>query len=228
MTPINKVATSFAIIAVVFTFASTATAQQFYAEGQIARTQVQDVDSNTSAASGLWSASVSGSLEYDPSIEYGIELGIRAIAGTRFRVGLSYSQFEAEFKEGTASAALSYNGSAVLSAAGSFTRADLQNVGVTADNKVKVYSLNGYYDFEAGKGVTPYLGLGVGLSDIENANDKEFTLAGYAGVNYDLTEKLYLGIRGALRRVSGPTDSFDIKYDDITAWSVGAVLGVKF
>ena len=225
---LEKVAATIAIAAGVFTSATTATAQQFYAEGQIARTQVQDVDSTTSAASGAWSAAVSGSLEYDPSVEYGIELGVRAIAGTRFRAGFSYSQFEAEFEKGTASAALSYNGTTVLSGAGSFTRADLQNAGVTADNKVKVYSLNGYYDFEAGKGVTPYLGLGVGLSDIENANDKEFTLAGYAGVNYDLTEKFYLGIRGSLRRVSGPTDSFNINYDDVTAWSIGAVLGVKF
>jgi opacity protein-like surface antigen len=227
MVKISNLSAILALLLCTLILASPISAQQFYAEGQIARTQAQDVDSSTSTSSGLWSAVATGSFEYDPSIEYGIELGVRAIGGTRFRAGLSYSQFEAEFVKGTVSAALSYDGSVLVSGSDSFTRADLEGLGLTFDNKVKVYSLNGYYDFKAGKRVAPYLGLGIGLSDIENANDKELTLSGYAGVNYNVTEKLYLGIRGTIRRVAGPTDTFDVKYDDVTAWSIGAVFGVK-
>ena len=212
----------------VFMLASAATAQQFYAEGQISRTQMQDVDGGVAGAVGGWSGAVSTTLEYDPSIEYGIELGARAIGGTRFRVGLGYSQFEAELDKGTGSAAVSYNGTVLLSAAGSFTGAEAQNAGFNFDNKVKVYSLNGYYDFDGGKGLTPYLGLGMGFARIENAKAKELMVAAHAGVNYDLTESLYIGVRGSVRRIAGPTDKLEINYDDITTWSVGAVLGVKF
>lgn len=48
------------------------------------------------------------------------------------------------------------------------------------------------------------------------------------GANYQVTDKLYLGLRGGLRRVNGPTDNLEIQYDDITAWNVGVVIGIIF
>jgi opacity protein-like surface antigen len=199
-----------------------------YVEGQIGRMQVNDVDGSTSAAAGGFNVDASTKAEYDSDIAFGAEIGVRKIADTGFRVGASFTSFQADLEQVDLGAALSFNGTVIGTAAGTFTADQLATAGVTLDNDVKAYSINAYYDFDLDKRFTPYVGVGIGLADIENANDKELMLSGHAGINYALTEKLYVGARGTYHRINGPSDSFGIDYDDITAYSVGAVVGYNF
>lgn len=207
---------------------SYAQSNYFYVEGGASRVQAQDADTSTSASAGGFSASLDASIEFEDSIGFGAELGLGAIADTGFRLGISITRFKAEFEGADVSGALAFNGTNLLAGAGRLTPADVNNAGFTFDNTVKIYSVNSYYDFDFGSSFTPYLGVGVGLTDIENAEDKEFTLSGYAGVNYAINENLYTGLRGSYHRVNGPTDKVGLNYDDLGAWSTGIVLGYKF
>jgi len=208
---------------------SLVVAQKMYVEGQFGLTMVDDVDSTVASGSlGKWSASFTNVLEYDDVFEYGLEIGVQKILNSQFRAGISFSQFDLTFKKGTLGGAVSYDGTLVASGELSYGRSDLDALGITFDNEVKLYSLNAYYDLQAGAQIFPYVGLGIGLTDIENAKDDELTFSFYMGANYQVTDKLYLGLRGGLRRVNGPTDNLEIQYDDITAWNVGVVIGIIF
>lgn len=207
---------------------SYAQGNYFYAEGSVSRVQAQDADATTSASAGGFSASLDATLEFEDSIGFGAELGLGAIADTGLRLGVSITRFKAEFEGADVSGAIAFNGTNLLAGAGRVTPDDLNNAGFTFDNTVKIYSVNSYYDFDFGSSFVPYLGVGVGLTDIENAEDKEFTLSGYAGVNYAINENLYTGLRGSYHRINGPTDKIGLNYDDLGAWSTGIVFGVKF
>jgi len=199
-----------------------------YIEGQISRMHINDVDGTTSAAAGGFNAVVSGEADYKSDIALGAEIGVRKIADTGFRVGASFTSFDAELEQVDLSGALSFNGVVIGTASGTVTADQLEAAGVTLDNDVKAYSINTYYDFDFGKKFIPYFGLGIGLADIENADDKELMISGILGINYMLSENLYAGARAAYHRVNGPSDSFGISYDDISAYSVGAVMGFNF
>lgn len=207
---------------------SIADAGNVYVEGGAAYSQIRDVDGGTSIASGGFNAAVDFTSDYDHGLFVGIEAGLANIAGTNFRAGISAGHMSFDLNKVTGSGAVSYNGTQILAAAGTATKADLEAAGVSTADSAKVYSLNGYHDFELDNSFTPYLGLGVGLADIEYTNDKELVLSAYAGVNYDITENVYGGLRASYHRVNGPTDSFGVNYDDVTAYMVGAVVGYKF
>lgn len=199
-----------------------------YVEGQISRMQVNDVDGTTSASAGGFNAVVNGEAEYDADIAFGAEIGIRKIANTGFRVGASFTSFQADLEQINLSGALSFNGNVIAAGSGTFSADQVEAAGVSLDNDVKAYSINAYYDFDMDTKIVPYIGVGVGLADIENANDNELMLSGFAGVNYMLTDSLYAGGRASYHRVNGPNDSFGISYDDVTAYSVGVVMGYNF
>ena len=211
-------------------FPSLANSQSFspYIEGQLGRTQVQDADGATTVSGSGFNAAVNVTLEYDASISYGAEVGFRNIGGTGIRAGLSFNTLKAKFDKGTVSAALSHNGTVVASGAASFTKADAEAAGVDLDNNVNTYSLNAYYDFDIGGKFAPYVGAGVGIADIEHADSNELALSLHAGANYAFTDKIYAGLKASYHRVEGPTDKFGINYDDVTAYTVGVVLGYRF
>lgn len=199
-----------------------------YIEGQISLMQVDDVDGTTSVAVGGFNAVVNATAEYDSDIAFGAEIGVRKIADTGFGVGVSFTSFQADLEQVDLDAALSFNGVVIGTASGTFTADQLATAGFTLDNEVNTYSINTYYDFDGGKKFTPYVGFGIGLADIENANDKELMLSGIVGINYVLTENLYAGGRAAYHRISGPNDSLGFSFDDITVSSVGVVMGYNF
>ncbi|MGY9001439.1 MAG: outer membrane beta-barrel protein, partial [Rhodospirillales bacterium] len=97
------------------------------------------------------------------------------------------------------------------------------------DNKVQVYYLTGYYDFPTDNKLTPYVGVGVGLADIQNAIDKEFALGLSAGANYVVTEKIYLGMRLDYSRIAaGVTDKIRITNEAKQSVSALATIGFRF
>ena len=93
---------------------------------------------------------------------------------------------------------------------------------------MRIFSINGYYDFDFGSAFTPYLGVGIGLADIENAKDIEFALNLSVGVNYAITQRAYLGVKGEYHRISGPTDKMGFDYDTIQAFSGLVTVGYRF
>jgi len=222
----TKLLSAAAIAALIIS--SPAIAQEPYVEGQISHMMIDDNDGSISASAGGFSAAATGVFHYDDATAFGVEVGLASIGGTGFRAGVSYTMFDAELEAVDGSGAVSYNGTVLLAAAGRVTADQIRNAGVEIGEKVRAYSINGYYDVDLGSAFKPYLGLGIGIADIENMEDNELLLSGFAGVNYAFTENFYAGLRASIHNVAGPTDKFGIKYDDFRTYAVGAVIGYKF
>lgn len=224
---------SIIITSAIFTFAVShqTLAASPYVEGQFGLTAVSDVDTGTysGTASGVTFTSVKGSIDYENAVTFGAEVGMRDFGVSNVRVGLSVNYFNAKLDSLTASGTAT-DGVTTLTGPATFSRADLNTIGAGSyfDNRVGLYSLNGYYDFNSDSKLTPYLGVGVGLADIENAKSKEWGISFIAGVNYDFTEKTYLGVKGMYHKIAGPTDKSSIKFDSITTYSIMATLGYNF
>ena len=202
---------------------------KYYIEGQINYTQVDDVDTNTFSGStgGLTFTSFRATLDYDSDIGYGFEFGVSGLFDNdNLRFGLSYIKNEIEFKKATGSGTVS-NGSTTVNFV-SADRSDANSVELSFDNDVDVYSLNGYYDFNTVKGFRPFLGVGLGQADIQNAKDKELAMSFYAGGRFSINENAYVGIKGTYTRVDGPEDHLGFKYDDITAHAITLSVGYQF
>lgn len=191
---------------------------------------IDDVDANTSVQGGGFNAAIALVGEYDDATAFGAEVGLAGIGGTGFRAGLGYTTFDAELEAVNLTATnITFNGVAIPGAASGRVTADqLKAAGADIGEKVKVFSVNAYYDFDLDSNFKPYLGLGVGMADIENMKDNELALSGYAGVNYAITENLYAGLRASIHHVEGGEDEAGIKYDDLRTYAVGAVVGYKF
>lgn len=199
-----------------------------YLEGHISRIFIDDVDGTTSVAASGFNLAVDGVFEYENATAFGMEIGLKGIGHPNIRVGISYQQFDAELEAVDISAALSFNGTVLTTAAGRVTKEELEAAGVEFGDDAKAYSLNAYYDLDQLGALNPYLGIGIGFADIENTEDDEFMISGYLGFNYSLTENMYLGLRGVFRRINGPTDLARIDYDDVTYKELGVVFGITF
>lgn len=202
--------------------------QQFYVEGGLGIAQIGDLEGGTTATAGAYSAAINLSLDYKPSLVFGGELGISDVFDTRFRAGLSAHFFKAKLDKLTGSASVNFNGSTILSGAGTVSASQVASAGLSFDNDVRLYSANIYYDFHEVNGFVPYVGIGLGLADIENAKDKEFAFSGHIGANYNLGNDVYVGVKGSVHHVDGPTDQIGVPYDDVVVWSGMAVIGKRF
>ena len=201
---------------------------QPYIEGQISRVFIDDVDANTTTQVGGFNAAVDLTGEYEDATALGAEIGIAGIGGSGLRMGLGYTTFDAELEAIDVSAAISFGGVALATVADRVTADQLRNAGADIGEKVKAYSINAYYDVDMSTAIRPYIGLGVGLADIENMEDKEVMLSGYVGANYSFTENFYAGLRASIHHIEGPEDEAGILYDDIRTYALGLVVGVKF
>ena len=197
---------------------------RFYIEGHLNYNQVDDVDTTT-ITDTVAGVDIVGKLtnEYDSDIGLGFEVGVTN-DGSNIRFGLSYSESKIELKKTTMSLGT------VDGVAGSLsiTPADWSTVGVSFDNDVKSYSLNAYYDFKTNRTFTPYVGVGLGQADIENANDKEVSKSLYLGGRHSVNDQMYVGLKGAYTMIDGPTDKLGLSYDDITHKSVSLIVGYNF
>jgi opacity protein-like surface antigen len=217
------------LVILLFTFSllsfQSVKSEEFYIEGQVNYNQVDDVDTKTysGTAGGLTFSNLKSSNEYDSDIGLGFEVGVTN-DGSNIRFGLSYSESKIELKKTTMSLGT------VDGVAGSLsiTPADWSTVGVSFDNDVKSYSLNAYYDFKTNRTFTPYVGVGLGQADIENANDKEVSKSLYLGGRHSVNDQMYVGLKGAYTMIDGPTDKLGLSYDDITHKSVSLIIGYNF
>lgn len=188
-----------------------------------------DVSTKTysGASGGVTYSNFKGTFDYDDPTTYGFEIGSANFLGTPLRVGFGIAAMKAELNKATGTGTVT-TGDGTVNLAVTATAADLRGIGVSYDNDVRIYGVNAYYDFPTNTAVKPFVGFGVGLADIENGKDKEFTWALHAGVNYDLTKELYLGAKVSRYTVSGPTDSLGLTYEDIDVTYYGLQLGLRF
>jgi opacity protein-like surface antigen len=144
------------------------------------------------------------------------------------RLGLSAKKFKAKFNAMELNGSLT-DGTTTVTGPVTAKRSEFGSIANSLDNKVQVYYLTGYYDFPTDNKLTPYVGVGVGLADIQNAKDKEFALGLSAGANYDVTEKIYLGMRLDYSRIAaGVTDKIGITYEAMQSVSALATIGFRF
>jgi hypothetical protein len=198
-----------------------------YIEGQVNYTQVQDIDLKNftgTISNGRTFENLKGKLGYDSDIGYGVEFGVSEFLNKNFRLGLSYGVNKIELKKATGVSGLS-NGDPLPSSA---TPQDVRGLGLNFDSNVKIYSLNAYYDFNNINGFIPFIGAGLGQTDILNAKDKELSKSLYLGAKYFMDKNIYVGGKGTYTMVDGPEDKNGMKYDDITLYAFTLSVGYQF
>jgi OOP family OmpA-OmpF porin len=201
------------LASILFALPIAAQAASGYIEGQVGYASIDDVDTKTFTS--IETGSVSGSLDYDPVIGYGFEIGIRDFEQYNvLRVGLAWNRFKAELD------------SVSIDATGGTEIGPIS--GLDFDSDVDVYSANFYYDFPVEMAFKPYLGFGIGVADIENAEDKEIALIGLIGGQYEISESVNLGIKYQYINIDSFEDKLGIEYDDASASMISVTLGVNF
>ena len=198
-----------------------------YIEGQVNYTQVKDIDLKTFSGTIKGDrafTNLKGLLEYESDIGYGIEVGVSEFLNKNFRLGLSYGVNKIELKKATGVSGLS-NGDPLPSSA---TPQDVRDLGLNFDSNVKIYSLNAYYDFNNINGFIPFIGAGLGQTDILNAKDKELSKSLYLGAKYFMDKNIYVGGKGTYTMIDGPEDKNGMKYDDITLYAFTLSVGYQF
>jgi opacity protein-like surface antigen len=198
-----------------------------YIEGQVNYTQVQDIDLKNftgTISNGRTFENLKGKLGYDSDIGYGVEFGVSEFLNKNFRLGLSYGVNKIELKKATGVSGLS-NGDPLPSSA---TPQDVRDLGLNFDSNVKIYSLNAYYDFNNINGFIPFIGAGLGQTDILNAKDKELSKSLYLGAKYFMDKNIYVGGKGTYSMIDGPEDKNGMKYDDITLYAFTLSVGYQF
>ncbi len=202
----------------------------FYVEGQLGDTMMMDVNTKTYSGSygGLTWSNVKATISHDNAINYGVEAGLANVFGSAFRVGVSYNTFSAKANTLKGSGIVTYGSDTLDLSSVSLSHADLASLGVSFDNKVKMYMTNGYYDFNAGSAFRPFVGLGIGLADIEHAKSKELALSASLGAQYHFTQNIYVGGKLQGNWVHGPKDEFGVGYENIKAATAMLSLGANF
>ncbi|MDA7478634.1 porin family protein [Candidatus Pelagibacter ubique] len=202
--------------------------QDFYIEGHVNYNQVDDVDvDNVGSFEGLTFSNMNASLDYDSDTGLGFEVGAINVSDSNLRIGLSYSEQKIDLKKASGTGTVT-DGITTVDFAVSATKEELASIGLSFSNDVKSYSLNAYYDFETNETFTPYVGVGLGQVDIENANDKELSKSLYLGGRHSVNDQMYVGLKGAYTMIDGPSDKLSISYDDITIKSLSLIVGYNF
>ena len=198
-----------------------------YIEGQIIYSSPDDASTNTYSATsgGVTFTGVKFENEYDSEISAGLEFGLRLNESSR--IGLSYTKADFEFESQTLSGSVTIDGTTYTGSI-PITRADYGSDASSWDNDAKLYLANYYYDFNAGQTLRPFLGIGFGIADIQNAKDKEFAYAGHAGAKYYFNDNAYIGGKFTYARVNGITDGWGIDYEDIDFYSGTLAVGFEF
>jgi opacity protein-like surface antigen len=201
-----------------------------YIEGQLGRSNLNDVDTQaTSVPVGAGTATASAKIEYDNSVSGGFEIGANNVGIENLRIGASYNRmkFDMEKVTGTATAVGVTGFTDNVPVTGDITPY-VRDAGVSLDNSVKLYMANAYYDIKNASAFTPFVGLGIGMADIQNAKDNEFAWSASVGGKYNIDKNMYLGLKGSYTSVNGITDKIGLEYKDMDAYSAHALLGYQF
>ena len=209
--------------------APAASRSMFYVEGQMGAATVKDVDTITysGSAGGYTFTNFKGTVEYKNAFAYGAEVGMSNVMGSPFRVGLSYAGFKAEVNKISGSGTVAYGGN-TYNLSATVTRSQINSGGTNFDNQVNLYMANAYYDFSTGTPLRPFVGVGVGVADIEHATKNQLALSATVGAQYDLTSNVYVGGKLIGYRVNGPKDELGVEYKAIMAGAALVSVGMRF
>jgi opacity protein-like surface antigen len=207
---------------------SVADEKKGYFEFGIGKSSV-DVSTKTysGSAGGVTYTNAKADFDYKDPTTYGFEIGISNFLSTPLRIGFAVATLDLELEKATGTGTIA-TGSGTVTLSGSATAADFRGIGVSFDNDVKIYMVNGYYDFASEGKIRPFIGAGVGLADVQNAKDREFTLGLHAGINYDLGNNMYVGGRFSNYQINGITDKLGVQYEDTSVNYYGITIGVRF
>jgi len=212
-----------------FSFCQFVYSAEAYVEGSIGQAFIDDVSATILPSATGFNTAIGVESEYDSGLAFGGEFGFTNLfPGSNIRMGLGITSFEAELETLTVSTTGLTFGGAVISGSLTVTRDQLLAVGADLDSDVMILGLNTYYDLSKNTDFIPYIGIGFGFADIEDAEDKEFATSFMLGGRYMITDNAYIGVKGAYHYILAPTDELGIDYDDVTAWSINATLGIEF
>ena len=160
-----------------------------------------DLDAGTGAAGEL------GAKEREA---FGGEIGIANVAGSGFRIAISGLTTTLHVDK------LCVDGAAC--------------VATSSKDSTQIYMGRVYYDFVSDSPLTPFVGFGAGFSDIAGDTGTDIAWSAAVGVNYSLTENIYLGLRGEYfySYVKEPVNTGAQELDGLDAWVGAIVLGLKF
>ncbi len=209
--------------------ASTAHAANGFLEIQVGASVVQDLDIKGAVSTGVDVAGVvsNGQAVFETGRLYGVEGGIRNIevlGAPGFRVGVSWQRVTSDLDELEASVS---GGVELPAGRYGISRSDLDDIGLNFDAQVDLIALNVGYEFLAGSTFAPFVGVGVGRADIENA-DTEIGYKVYAGVMYRFSDTVDFALRWDFLTVDEVEDSLGLKYDAAEVHSVSATVAVDF
>ena len=195
-----------AVSAVLLSFSSNVFAAENapYIEGHVGGIMPRDINLDAgTAAQG-------GELRAKEREAFGGEIGIANVSGTGFRIAAS-----------------------ALSSTLHIDEACADGLGCAAEsdkNSTQFYMGRVYYDFVSNSPLTPFVGFGVGISDIEDTSGEDLAWSAAIGVNYNITDNIYLGVRGEYlyTYIKEPIGGGAAEIDGADVWAGAVVLGFKF
>ncbi|MEM9054057.1 MAG: outer membrane beta-barrel protein [Pseudomonadota bacterium] len=174
---------SIAAVAAGLALMGGATAQEYYVGGSIGYTQQNDSDN--SGATGAFTTGNLGdgttldvadgtaygwSTEFDNGTAFSGEFGARYGNGFRAGVEIVYSQADVDTHTGVTLGGGSIDAVDAAAIAGSPTPLGVTVADVVADGQGEITNtgifFNGYYDFNQAGALQPYVGAGIGYSDV--------------------------------------------------------------
>ena len=195
-----------AVVAVLFAFSSNAFAAENapYIEGHAGGIMPRDIDIEPGTAA------ITGELRSKEREAFGGEIGVANIMGTGFRVAASVLSSKLHIDE------------SCIDGAACTPESD--------KNSTQFYMGRVYYDFVSNSPLTPFVGFGVGISDIEDTSGEDLAWSAAIGVNYNITDNIYLGVRGEYlyTYIKEPIGGGAAEIDGADVWAGAVVLGFKF
>ena len=199
-----------------------------YLEGQLGFASLDDVDTKLNGTIGGGTATASAKIKYDHSVSGGFEIGANNVGIENLRIGASYNRMKFDMDKVTGSITTTgVTGFDNGTLTGDIT-STVRSAGISLDNSVNLYMANAYYDIKNASAFTPFVGLGMGMANIQNAKDNEFAWSASVGGKYNIDKNMYLGLKGSYTSVNGITDKIGLEYKDMDAYSAHAILGYQF
>lgn len=199
-----------------------------YLEGQLGFASLDDVDTKLNGAIGGGTATASAKIKYDHSVSGGFEIGANNVGIENLRIGVSYNRMKFDMDKVTGSITTTgVTGFENGTLSGDIT-STVRSAGISLDNSVNLYMANAYYDIKNASAFIPFVGLGMGMANIQNAKDNEFAWSASVGGKYNIDKNMYLGLKGSYTSVNGITDKIGLEYKDMDAYSAHALLGYQF
>ena len=217
---------------ILFFFSYDVTAsQKFYIQGSLNQIFVDnpDIDRYNGSTSGLTFTGLDGTLEFDNDTGLGFEIGLKSISESNFRLGYQYSKFDLKFDKGSGAGTIT-DGSNTVNFSVSATKSQLEAIGIDFDNDVSLHMVNGYYDFNGyWETFVPFVGVGLGIASIENAQDDESAYSFILGFKKYISENnIYIGYQSSFITIDGPEDKLELEYDDINVHIASIQVGFEF